>query len=411
MSTSLPRPAAAGMDAAPAAARPARPRTAARSLSILHVITRLDRGGSSDCTLLQAIGAARRGHQVTLAFGPSLLPSPLLADARARAGLDLVEIGSLVRAPSPLRDLRALAAIARLLRARRFDVVHTHTSKAGAIGRLAACILRGPPVVHQPHGHLFYGYHGRIGTALVILAERFLARLASRQIALSWRGAEEHLCRGIGRPGDFTVVRSGIDLRSYRRGRGRPPDCRRRWDLAPDDFVVGTLCRLEPVKGAEELLRAFLLAAAARPRLRLVIGGDGPLRERLLQQAREAGKTDRVVIDGSWVRPEDLLPALDLFVLASRNEGMGRALVEAMAIGLPVAATAVGGVPEVLEEGRAGILVPPGDAEALAAAITRLAGDERLAAHFGRRARARAVVFGAGRMNHALLRLYRKVLR
>ena len=410
MSASLPRP-AAGRPAPRTALRPARPRTAARPLSILHVITRLDRGGSSDCTLLQAIGAARRGHRVTLASGPALQPSPLLAEARAQAGLDLVEIGALVRQPSPLRDLRALAAIAGLLRSRPFDVVHTHTSKAGAIGRLAAFLLSGPPVVHQPHGHLFYGYHGRLGTALVILAERLLARLASRQIALSWRGAEEHLCRGIGRPGDFTVVRSGIDLRPYRRARGRRAECRLRWKLAPGDFAIGTLCRLEPVKGAEELLHAFLLAAEAQPRLRLVIGGDGPLRERLLDRARAAGRAERVVIDGSWVRPEDLLPALDLFVLASRNEGMGRALVEAMAAGLPVAATSVGGVPEVLEEGRAGILVPPGDAEALAAAINRLAGDERLAAHFGRRARARAVVFGAGRMNHTLLRLYRKVLR
>lgn len=410
MSALLPRP-AAGRPAARTAPRPARPRSAARPLSILHVITRLDRGGSSDCTLLQAIGAARRGHRVTLASGPSLQPGPLLAEARTQAGLELVEIGTLVREPSPLRDLRALAAIAGLLRSRPFDVVHTHTSKAGAIGRLAAFLLAGPPVVHQPHGHLFYGYHGRIGTALVILAERLLARLASRQVALSWRGAEEHLCRGIGRPGDFTVVRSGIDLRPYRRARARRAECRRRWDLAPGDFVIGTLCRLEPVKGAEELLGAFLLAAVAQPRLRLVIGGDGPLRERLQGLARAAGKAERVVIDGSWVRPEDLLPALDLFVLASRNEGMGRALVEAMAAGLPVAATSVGGVPEVLEEGRAGILVPPGDAEALAAAISRLAGDERLAAHLGRRARARAVVFGAGRMNHALLRLYRKVLR
>ena len=116
-------------------------------------------------------------------------------------------------------------------------------------------------------------------------------------------------------------------------------------------------------------------------------------------------------IEGAWVRPAEFLPALDLFVLASRNEGMGRALVEAMASGLPVVATAVGGMPEVLEEGHAGLLVPPGDPQAIADAITRLSHDPRLAADLARRARARAVVFGAGRMNHALLRLYREVLR
>lgn len=402
---------AAKAGAGPAAWQPPRPRVETRRLAILHIITRLDRGGSADCTLLQAMGAARRGHRVTLACGPSESPSPLLGTARAERSIDFVEIPTLAREPDPVQDMRALAALTRLVRQGRFDVVHTHTSKAGAVGRVAAFLGGRPPVVHQPHGHLFYGYHGRIGTALVILAERLLAPLASRQIALSWRGAEEHLCRRIGRPGDFTVVRSGIDLRPYRRARARRGEGRRRWGLSPQDFVVGTLCRLEPVKGAEELLDAFILAAAATPRLRLVVGGDGPLRGRLLERAREAGVAERVTIDGSWLRPEELLPALDLFVLASRNEGMGRALVEAMAVGLPVVGTAVGGIPEVLEEGRAGILVPPGDSEGLAAAISRLAADERLAAQYGRRARGRAVAFGAGRMNHALLNLYRRVIR
>ena len=402
---------AAKAGAAPVAWRPPRPRVGERRLAILHVITRLDRGGSSDCTLLQAMGAARRGHRVTLASGPSGSPSPLLVTARAERGIHFVEIPSLVREPAPVQDLRALASLTRLVRRGGFDIVHTHTSKAGAIGRVAALLGGRPPLVHQPHGHLFYGYHGRIGTALVILAERLLAPLASRQIALSWRGAEEHLCRRIGRPGDFTVVRSGIDLRPYRRARARRAECRRRWSLSPQDFVVGTLCRLEPVKGAEELLDAFILAAAASPRLRLVIGGDGPLRSRLLQRAGAAGVAERVAIDGSWLRPDELLPALDLFVLASRNEGMGRALVEAMAVGLPVVGTAVGGIPEVLEEGGAGILVPPGDSQGLAAAISRMASDDRLAARYGRRARGRAVAFGAGRMNHALLNLYQRVIR
>lgn len=388
-----------------------RPRVKPRRLSILHVITRLDRGGSSDCTLLQALGAARRGHRVTLAFGPSASPSPLLPTALAERGIRFLEIPSLRREPAPVQDLRSLVALTRIVRRGRFDVVHTHTSKAGAVGRLAAFLGGRPPVVHQPHGHLFYGYHGRIGTGLVILAERLLAPLASRQIALSWRGAEEHLCRGVGRPGDFTVVRSGIDLRPYRRARDRRGACRRKWNVSPGDFVVGSLCRLEPVKGAEELLEAFILATASVRRLRLIIGGDGPLRDRLADRAREAGVADRVTIEGSWLRAEDLLPALDLFVLASRNEGMGRALVEAMAAGVPVVGTAVGGIPEVLEEGGAGILVPPGDPEGLAAAISRLAADERLSAHFGRRARARSVAFGAGRMNHALLNLYRRVIR
>ncbi len=388
--------------------RPSPPR---RPLAILHAITRLERGGSSDCTLLQAIGAARRGHHVVLVSGPSDTPSPLLDQARRQKGLHRVEIAPLRRALSPVHDLRALWLLIRLLRGRRFDIVHTHTSKAGALGRLAAALAPGPAVVHQPHGHLFYGYHGRVASALVILAERLLARLSRRQIALSWRGAGEHLARGVGRPGDFSVICSGIDLRPFRRSGPRRAEARLRLGLRPEEFAVGTLCRLEAVKGVEELLHGFARASSVRPQLRLLLAGDGPLRDRLVRQARDAGLQDRVLIGGSWVRATEFLPALDLFVLASRNEGMGRALIEAMASGLPVVATAVGGMPEVLEEGGAGLLVPPGDPQAIAEAIVRLVDDASLAADLGGRARARSVVFGAGRMNHALLRLYREVLR
>jgi len=382
----------------------------ARPLSVVHLITRLERGGSSDCTLLQALGAARRGHRVTVASGPSREPSLLLEAARRQPRLRLVEIPTLARRPCPIDDARALVAIVRLLRAEPCDVLHTHTSKAGALGRLAAALLgRRRTVVHQPHGHLFYGYYGRLGSALVVLAERLLAPLARLQIALSWRGAEEHLGRGIGRPGGFRVVRSGIDLRPCRRARQGRDACRARLGYRADDFVVGSLGRLEAIKGAGDLLRGFLLAAARRPRLRLFLGGDGPLRASLGELARASGLRDRVTIGGAWVAPGSVLPAFDLFVLASRNEGMGRALVEAMATGLPVVASAVGGVPEVLEEGGCGLLIPPGDPEAIALAIGRLADDEALAAALARRARGRALAFGAGRMVRTLLEVYREV--
>jgi glycosyltransferase involved in cell wall biosynthesis len=379
-------------------------------LSILHLITRLERGGSSDCTLLQAIGAARRGHRVTVACGGSAARTPLLERARAVPGLRFEPLDGLARPLHPWRDLRAFAAIVRLLRRGRYDIIHTHTSKAGALGRLAAAWCGVPHVIHQPHGHLFYGYYGRLGTALVIGAERFLARFARLQVSLSWRGAEEHLARGIGDPSRFRVLRSGIDLRPLRRARRRRAACRARFGFAPGDLVVGTLCRLEPVKGADTLLEGFLRAAAAEPRLRLLIVGDGPRREPLRRRAAAVpGVRDRVAIPGAWLPPEEVLPALDLFVLASRNEGMGRALVEAMACGVAVAATDVGGVAEVLEEGRAGLLIPPDDPEAVAAAIARVASDPALRERFGRRGRARAVDFGAGRMVRSLLKLYREV--
>ncbi|MCZ6697230.1 MAG: glycosyltransferase [Acidobacteria bacterium] len=379
-------------------------------LAIFHLITRLERGGSSECTLLQAIGAARRGHRVLLASGPSTTPSPLLLKARDEPNLELLEIPDLIRRISPLRDLRCLLTVARLIRTGRFDVLHTHTSKAGVLGRLASRLSgHRPAVIHQPHGHLFYGYYGPLGTALIRFLERQLAPLADVQITLSRRGAEEHLCRGIGRPGGFATIRSGIDLSRFRHARRNREAARARLGYRPEHGVIGTLCRLEKIKGVEDLLEGFALAAATRPGLRLFLGGDGPLAEPLRERACVLGLGDRVAIAREWVAPETVLPAFDLFVLPSRNEGMGRALVEAMATGCPVAASAVGGVPEVIEEGQCGLLIPPRDPRAISLAIVRVLDDAVFARTLSTRGRTRAISFGAGRMNHALLRLYRKV--
>ena len=377
-----------------------------RSLRILHVITRLERGGASDCTLWQAIGAARRGHRATIACGPSDFETPLVARARSQERLAFVSVPALGRALHPTRDLRALAAIARLIRRERFDVIHLHTSKAGALGRIAAGILgqRGR-VVHQPHGHLFYGYYGRAGGALVTLAERLLAPLARRHVTLTGRGAREHLARGVGRNDQYRVIASGVDFTPLRRARRRLGEARERLGYGPQDFVVMSLARLEPIKGAEETLEAFAEAARTRPDLRLHLGGAGPLLGTLRARAQALGIADRVRLDGVWTSPAEVLPAADLFVLAPRTEGMGRAVIEALALSVPVVATAVGGLPEVLEDGAAGILVPPADTTALAAAIGRIADDPALA----RRGRARAIDFGAGRMVHRVLKLYEDI--
>jgi len=381
-----------------------------RSLSVLHLITRLERGGASDCTLWQAIGAARRGHRVTLACGPSEIETPLIARAHRQAGLEILTLPALGRTLRPGRDLRALAAIATLIKSRPFDVIHLHTSKAGALGRIAAGLLgQSQRVVHQPHGHLFYGYYGRMGGRMVLLAERLLAPLARRHVTLTGRGAREHLAHGVGQADQFHVIPSGVDFRPLRKAARQHGAARQRLGYAASEFVVMSLARLEPVKGAEETLEAFAAAARSRPDLRLHLGGDGPLLESLRARARALGIADRVRIDGVWAAPEDLLPAADLFVLAPRNEGMGRAVIEALALSLPVIATAVGGLPEVLEDGAAGILVPPRDTAALSEAIGRIADDPALARAFGRRGRARAVEFGAGRMVHRVLKLYRDI--
>jgi glycosyltransferase involved in cell wall biosynthesis len=381
-----------------------------RRWRVLHLITRLERGGSSDCTLWQAIGAARRGHEVTVASGPTDAPSPLVALASREPGLSFVTVTELSRAIRPWNDARALLSIWSLLRRRRFDIIHLHTSKAGALGRLAALAAGARRrVIHQPHGHLFYGYYGRLASRVVVAAERTLAPLARLHITLTDAGTGEHLEHGIGRPHQYRTLPSGVDFRPLRAAARRREECRRRLGFGPDDIVVGTLCRLEAIKGPDVVTAAYLEAAADRPGLRLVVGGDGPMRGVLASEVERAGAGGRVRMPEGWIPADELLPACDIFVLASRNEGMGRALVEAMALGLPVIGSAVGGVGDLLDQGRAGLLVAPGDRAALARAIARLADDRPFAWTLGRAGRARAVAYGAGRMVHGLLRLYQQV--
>jgi glycosyltransferase involved in cell wall biosynthesis len=381
-----------------------------KTLRVLHLVTRLERGGSSDCTLWQAMGAARRGCEVTIASGPTGRPTPLLDVARRLPRMRLVPILSLGRSPHPVRDLRALLAIVTLLRRERFDVIHLHTSKAGALGRIAAALAgQTARVIHQPHGHLFYGYYGRAGTAMVLFTERCLARFARFQVTLTAVGAEEHLRRGIGRPEQYRTLPSGVDFRGLRAAHRRREACRRRLGYGRDDFVIGTLCRLEPIKGTGDLVSAFLRLAPDRPALRLLVAGEGPERADLLKRIHAAGLQNRATLVGGWADPLAILPACDAVVLASRNEGMGRALVEAMVLGIPVVATAVGGVPDLLDGGRAGLLVPPADVEALATGLARLADDPGFALALGRRGHARSLAYGAGRMVHSMLRLYREV--
>ena len=377
---------------------------------MLHLITRLDRGGSSDCTLFQAIGTARRGHAAVVASGPSVAVSPLLERARREPGVRFLTVPSLLRPLRPWRDLRALLEVARLLRRGRFDVIHLHTSKAGVLGRATARLLGlTERVVHQPHGHLFYGYYGAVGSWLVLWTERRLASWARLHLTLTGRGTEEHLARRVGRKEQFRTIPSGIDLAPLRRAARRRAALRAQLGYAADDLLVGTLCRLEPIKGPDVLLSAFAVAAGTRPAMQLLLAGDGPMLEPLRAEAARLGLGSRVRFATGWRAPAEILPALDLFVLASRNEGMGRALVEAMAVGVPVVGAAVGGVPDLLQDGESGDLVPAGDVEALARAIGGLADDAGARASLARRGRARSLSYGAGRMVHRLLRLYEDV--
>lgn len=336
------------------------------AIKVVRIIARLNLGGPARHCLLLSEGLRAHGYETLLLSG-ALGPGEAPIEAAAPSGVRLEQVPGLGPTPRPGADLRALAALVRILRRERPAIVHTHTAKAGALGRVAARLAGVPLVVHTFHGHVLTNYFSPTGSRAARLAERALARLTDRIVTLS-PGLARELAHdlGVGRPEQYAVVPLGRDLAPLRAA--RPGALRAELGLAPDVPLVLGVGRLVPIKDVPALVRAFARLRARAPAARLVLVGDGDERPRVLAAVRAEGLEPAVHLLG-WRRD---LPALladaDLLALASKNEGTPLAIVEAFAAGVPVVATAVGGVPDMF--------VPPSgeDAQAPSGVLARAEG-------------------------------------
>jgi glycosyltransferase involved in cell wall biosynthesis len=378
-------------------------------ISVVHVITRLTLGGSSENTLSTMEALERAGYAGTLALGPESEPATV-ADARRR-GCRIVPIATLGREVRPARDVAAVATLWRLFRRARPAIVHTHTSKAGFVGRLAARLAGVPAVIHQPHGHVFYGYWGPRRTALFVALERLAARWTDAIVTLTPREVDEHLERGIGRAAQYAVVPSGVPTAALRAAAPSRAAARARLGLAARAFVVAGVGRLVPIKGFDLLVAALPDVLARVPSTQVVLVGDGEERAALQARAAALGVGDRLRITGAVTDVTAHLAAADVLVAPSRNEGMGRVLVEAMALGVPVVGTAVGGIPDVIVDGECGVLVPPEDPPALAEALVDLGLDVARRAKLAAAAAPHAEAFSTAVAGAAMTSIYDRLVR
>ena len=294
--------------------------------------------------------------------------------AHAR-GVDPVVIPELGRAIHPARDLTALIKLVRLFRALRPDIVHTHTAKAGTLGRLAARLARVPVKIHTFHGHVLEGYFSRPVTRAFLEIERRLARTTDRLVTVSPRLKAQLLAMGIGRPEQVEVVPLGLDLERFRRARPASPTLRPSLGLAEGAPLLGIVGRLVPIKDHVTLFQALARLHAEGPAVHLVVVGDGEERARLEGLASSLGLGLRIHFLGWRLDLEAIVGELDVVICASRNEGTPVALIEAMAAGIPVLSTDVGGVADLVTHGLTGWLVSPGDPDAMASGIRHLLDD------------------------------------
>ena len=347
---------------------------------VIHVITRLDYGGSAKNTMLTALGHDRTKFEPLVVAGHpggwNAQGGQAATEENCRrlekAGIRWILVPSLSRTVHPIKDAQVLWQLICLFRQERPALVHTHTSKAGVLGRIAAWMTRVPLIVHTPHGHVFYGHFSPFRSWLFLQIERVLSVFTDRMIALTEAERQDHLDRNVGTADRFAVVPSGIDRERFIQARAQGKQQPDWFGCPPEALVVGSVGWLTDIKGHEYLIEAVAMLKSDFPALHLVIVGSGDRHDALVRQAESTGLLDRVHLLGHRDDIEACLAGMDLFVLPSLNEGMGRALIEAMAAGLPVIASRVGGIPAVLDHEHTGLLVPAGDAGALAQAMRRL---------------------------------------
>ncbi len=354
-------------------------------MRVAHIITRLIIGGAQENTLFTVDGQHHRhGDQVCLMTGPARGPEGSLEDRARQRGLDLRIIPPLRRNLSPWYDFHAYRAVKRALRDYRPDLVHTHSSKAGILGRRAAWSL-GIPCVHTIHGASFHYGQPRLLYEAYRTAERMAANWCQHFITVCDAMTRQYVEAGIAPESKFTTVYSGMDVDRFLQPPESPQAVRRRLGLADDDIVVVKVARLFSLKGHEYLIEAAPRIVAAVPRVRFVFVGDGILREQYEQQIRRLGLQDHFVFVG-LVPPDHVssyVHAADIVAHTSVWEGLARVLVQGLLAGRPVVSFDIDGAPEVCLDGQTGILVPPRRTTPLADAIIRLAEDETLRHRLG----------------------------
>jgi len=344
----------------------------------MHVITRLDLGGAQQNTLFCVTHHDRTRFEVELAAGSGgLLDAEALAIDDAQVRL----LPCLRHAIAPLWDLVTIFRLRSFMRARRIDLVHTHSSKAGILGRAAAVLSGVPTVVHTVHGWSFNDTQPAWLRQLYVQLERLAARFTDRLIVVSSRDRERGLAHGIGSREQYDVIHSGIELERFRRPSRDRETVRRELGIEPQQLLVGTIACLKPQKAPLDFVRAAEVAYRRNPRLRFVIAGDGELEPSVRALIRELGLEQIVHLLG-WRRDVvELLHAMDVFLLTSLFEGLPRAVLQAMAAGTPVIATSVDGTPEVVKDRETGLLVPPSRPDAAARGVLELVEDENLRLH------------------------------
>jgi len=366
---------------------------------ILYVITAAEWGGAPLHVLQMMEYMVKKGHEVGLVAAPE----PRLMEEAKGLGVKVFPNSHFVRPIRPWKDFRALWPVFRAIKAFNPDIVHAHSTKAGYAARIACMFLR-KPVLFTAHGWAFTEGRSLLARHLLALAERLAAKVTAKIICVSEHDRDLALRWKVARPEQLVVIRNGIDPQPFLKADGASLRQELRLEKASVLTFVG---RFAPPKDPLTLLEAV----KKLPEGVLLLVGDGELRPLVERSIRELGLVDRVRLLGQRSDVPRILATSDIFVLSSRWEGLPYTIIEAMMAGLPVMATRVGGVPELVEDGVTGFLIPPKDPDALAKALQKLLNDPELRKRMGQASREKALKeFTLDRMLRETEKVYQEVL-
>ena len=326
-------------------------------------------------------------------------------------GVKVIALPTMVRSIRPVKDLKALISLVRLIFNEKPDIVHTHSSKGGILGRLAARIAGVPNIIHTPHGHVFYGHFGAFASKIFLWIEKIFSRFTDRMVALTDGEKDDYINLSVCPPEKLLKIHSGVDVEKFMHANGDRVQKRRSLGLDQNEAVIGFVGWLLPIKGPDYLLKAMDYVWHRHPEASLILVGKGDMDVDLRAEALKKNGNGKVKFLGWREDIDEIMPLFDMLVLPSLNEGMGRVLVEAMAAGKPVVASRVGGIPDLVRHDVTGYLVPPADEKALAEGIKKLLDDPEKAKQMGQRGKEHCRQFSLEAMVEKLDNLYSDIMQ
>jgi glycosyltransferase involved in cell wall biosynthesis len=384
-------------------------------MRIAHLITRMILGGAQENTLLTCEDLIRDyGDDVLLVTGPPLGPEGSLLERAHVSGVPVEVIPALRREIHPLRDTQSYFALKRAIAKFKPEVVHTHSGKAGLLGRMAAHALGVPAIVHTVHGAPFHEYQSRGASAVFQACERYAAKRCDALVSVADAMTDLMVAANVAPREKFTTVYSGMEVETFLTANKHRAETRQKLGYADEHVVVGKIARLFHLKGHADVIAAAARVVEHQPNVRFLFVGNGILREELQRQIHREGLDNYFQFTG-LVPPTEipaLLGAMDIVVHTSLREGLARVLPQALIAGKPVISYDVDGAREVVITGETGVLLESQDTAGLAAAIEQLAADPELRTRLGAAGRERFTEqFRHQRMTAELRALYERILR